>query len=630
MKVLYYHQYFSTPEGSTGTRSFCFANKLIESGHEVTIVCLKSNGCSTGLTGQFENGKREGIVKGIKIIEFNIKYSNYLNLFDRANAFLKYSLIGTHLALISNPDIIFATSTPLTVGIPGIFSRWIKGTPFVFEVRDQWPYLPVAMGVIKNKFVIHSLSILEWLSYHSADSCVALSPGIKDGILSINSHKNSVRIIPNACDLDIFYPKINKIKKSKYDILDVNKEYSDDTFIAAFTGAHGKANGLDFLLDSAYELKKMGKDNIKIVLIGDGKEKPYLLKRAIKENLDNCYFLDPMPKMELAKLLREDIDVGLMILKNVPAFYQGTSPNKFFDYLSTGLPILINYPGWLAKVIKDQDIGIVVPPDEPKIMAKYLVDLSNSPIKLNKMSKNARRVAEDKFSRTMLAEEWKDLIETNYRTFNYRRKNYLPRMIYLIFKEIIDRSLAATMLLLMLPFLILIYILIGIKLGKPVFFIQERPGKDSKPFKLYKFRSMKTLYNAEGNLLPDKKRSTSFGNWLRKTSIDELPGLINVCYGDMSFIGPRPLLMKYLLYYSEEQSKRHNVKPGLSGLAQIKGRNNISWEKKFNYDIWYVENQSLLLDIKIFLLTIYKVIRRDGINPKGRFTMPEFKGSNND
>ena len=594
------------------------------------MICLKSNGCCTGLTGQFKKGKREGIVNGINIIEFNIKYSNHLNLLDRAKAFLKYSLLGTYIALTSNPDIVFATSTPLTAGIPGIISRWIKGTPFIFEVRDQWPYLPVAMGVIKNKFLISSLSILERLSYHSADSCVALSPGIKDGILSINPHKNSVQIIPNACDLNIFYPRINKIKKNKYEILDINKEYRDENFIVAFTGAHGEANGLSFLLDSANELKKIGKDNIKIVLIGDGKEKPYLLKRAIKENLDNCYFLDPMPKMKLAKLLRNEIDMGLMILKNVPAFYQGTSPNKFFDYLSSGLPIVINYPGWLAKVIEDHDIGVVVPPDEPKIMAKYLVDLSNSPKKLYEMSKNARRVAEDKFSRTLLAEEWKDLIETKYRSLNYRRKNYIYRMIYMILKGTIDRTLAVILLTLMLPFLILIYILIVVKLGKPVFFIQERPGKDSKPFKLYKFRSMKTEYNSEGNLLPDEKRSTSFGKWLRKTSIDELPGLINILFGDMSFIGPRPLLMKYLLYYSEEQSKRHHVKPGLSGLAQIKGRNNISWKRRFNYDIWYVENQSLGLDIKIFLWTIYKVIRRDGVTPRDGFTMPEFKGNNNE
>ena len=195
-----------------------------------------------------------------------------------------------------------------------------------------------------------------------------------------------------------------------------------------------------------------------------------------------------------------------------------------------------------------------------------------------------------------------------------------------VVKAILDRLVAAIALLVLSPILLIIAIAIYIRMGSPIFFTQPRPGKDGCIFTFYKFRTMTTERDTDGNLLPDEQRLTALGQFIRKTSLDELPQLWNVLKGDMSFVGPRPLLVKYLNRYSPEQARRHEIKPGITGWAQIKGRNAITWEEKFIFDVWYVDNWSLWLDFKILLLTVWKVLEQEGINQEGYTTSEEFKG----
>lgn len=197
-------------------------------------------------------------------------------------------------------------------------------------------------------------------------------------------------------------------------------------------------------------------------------------------------------------------------------------------------------------------------------------------------------------------------------------------------KRFFDFTLAFFALLLLSPIILIVALLICFKLGSPILFTQDRPGLNGKVFKMYKFRSMLDGKDKHGNLLPDNERMTSFGTFLRSTSLDELPGLFNVLKGDMSLVGPRPLLVQYLLLYNNEQARRHNVRPGITGWAQVNGRNAISWDQKFKLDVWYVDNQSFLLDLKILLLTVKKVFVREGVSADGHVTIEPFKGSNND
>ncbi len=197
------------------------------------------------------------------------------------------------------------------------------------------------------------------------------------------------------------------------------------------------------------------------------------------------------------------------------------------------------------------------------------------------------------------------------------------------FKTFIDIIFTFIVLFLLSPLLLFLYILVCFVVGRPVIFKQSRPGLDGKKFKLFKFRTMFDKFDEQGKLKPDEQRLAKFGKFLRSTSLDELPELLNVLKGDMSLVGPRPLLTEYLPLYSTEQARRHEVKPGITGWAQVNGRNAITWEEKFKFDVWYVDNLSFWLDFKIILLTLYKVFRREGISAKDEATMPLFKGTKN-
>jgi lipopolysaccharide/colanic/teichoic acid biosynthesis glycosyltransferase len=203
----------------------------------------------------------------------------------------------------------------------------------------------------------------------------------------------------------------------------------------------------------------------------------------------------------------------------------------------------------------------------------------------------------------------------------------LVRSFKVMLKRFLDIFVSFLGLLVLSPVFAIVAWKIRKNLGSPVLFKQVRPGKDGKPFEMVKFRTMRDAFDAEGYPLPDSERLTPFGNWIRSTSLDELPELWNALKGDMSLVGPRPLLMEYLPLYNPEQIRRHNVRPGVTGWAQVNGRNAISWEEKFNLDVWYVDNQSFWLDIKIVCLTVKRVLIRDGISAEGEVTMSKFTGT---
>lgn len=402
MNILYFHQHFSTPGGSTGTRSYEMARALVKAGHNVTMVCGAYQGGVSGLQGAFVNGKRTGSVDGIEVIELELEYSNYQSFLQRTGVFLKFAFRSVWIALRHPCDLVFATTTPLTAGLPGIFARVLKGKRFVFEVRDLWPELPKAMGVITNPLILSLMSMLEWLSYRSASTSIGLSPGIVEGIKKRSRKDQPVAMIPNGCDLELFSGvNISPLRPEKV---------GENDLMAVFTGAHGVANGLDAVLRAAEILKRRGRNDIKLVFIGDGKLKPSLCSDAAKKQLSNCIFLEPVPKMKLAEYMK-GADIGLMILANIPAFYYGTSPNKFFDYLSIGLPVLNNYPGWLSDMIQKNDCGYTVEPDNAELFADALEDAANNREKLMGMGVSALALGKREFDRKNLASEFVAALE---------------------------------------------------------------------------------------------------------------------------------------------------------------------------------------------------------------------------
>lgn len=394
MNVLYVHQHFNTPSGATGTRSYFMAKALLARGHRVTMICGSYG--TTGLTSHFVNGIRRGYVEGIYVIELNLPYSNSDNFVKRSVTFGKFVLGGLGFVFREKYDILFATSTPLTTGVFGIFARWIRQKKFVFEVRDLWPELPKAMGVITNPLILFLMSCLEWTAYHSANHLIGLSPGIVDGIAKHGVSQEKITLVPNGCDLEIFH---NRPKALLEPIVGSNK------FIAIYAGTIGLANHLYSLIDLAEELQFRGNINIVILIVGAGKLKPELIEHKNRRNLKNIVFHDQVSKYELASIFAS-CDIGLQILKDIPSFYNGTSPNKFFDYISASLPVLTNYPGWIAEIIQNHQCGLVAPPNDANKFADLLEFASANPEILSKMSKNSLALAKHKFDRKILAKKW--------------------------------------------------------------------------------------------------------------------------------------------------------------------------------------------------------------------------------
>ena len=393
MRLLYFHQHFATPRGATGTRSYEFARALIARGHQVTVICGAHNLSGVDLPYDASRGWHRGDVDGIDVISLPLAYSNHDSLLRRGWTFLRFALRSVRLALELDCDLVFATSTPITAVIPGLAAKWLRGKPFVFEVRDLWPELTRALGM-RNPFILGGMSLLEFLGYRSADACIGLSPGIVEGIRARSDERLPVVMIPNGSDLEVFHPS----KRAKLTLPGVGA----DDFVAGFTGAHGVANGLDALLAVAEELHRRGDRRVKLAFIGDGKEKERLAARATELGLTNCLFFPPVPKSELGAITAS-LDCGLMVLRDVPAFYRGTSPNKFFDYLAAGIPVINNYPGWLAGLIQENRCGLVVPPGNVAAFADALQRLAADAPECRAMGAAARVLAEKEFARPLLA-----------------------------------------------------------------------------------------------------------------------------------------------------------------------------------------------------------------------------------
>ena len=401
MHVVYIHQHFATPRDALGTRSYELSQRLIAGGHEVTMICG-----ATTMSGDFaETAERvtEEIVDGIKVLRVNESYSNSMGFMDRVFSFTRFAATAGRLATSCKGDVVFATSTPLTVGIPGVIAKVRSKAPFVFEVRDLWPDLPIAMGAITNPAMIFALRRLERFTYRRADHIVALAPGMKEGVIAAGYPADRISTIPNGCDTVLF-------QVSDEPLTDARFAAGSDGLRIVYPGVLGNANGLDDVFDALAVLRKRNESGIHLHLIGGGGEKDHLLERHVADRLeDYVTFHAPIPKEELAKVLPR-FDVGLMTLRNVPEFHYGTSPNKFFDFLAAGLPVLNNYPGWVAGMIEKAECGVVVEAENPEALADAMVEFRNRRSELPAMGKRSRMLAETEFSRDLLGRQFVDML----------------------------------------------------------------------------------------------------------------------------------------------------------------------------------------------------------------------------
>ncbi len=401
LSLLYLHQHFSTPEGAAATRAHAMARALAEAGHRVTLACGRYEGAVTGLSGPFRQGRRQGEVSGFEVVEFDIPCANAMPLRHRTMAFLRFAAAATRLALGRRWDLVIASSTPLTVVLPALAARRLRGTPFLFEMRDPWPELPRALAPLPWP-VLPAMERLADAACRRAAAVVALSDGMAETAIARGAARDRLAVIPQGADLDLFGPHVQPWRP---------ESLPEGEVLAVYAGAHGVANGLDLLVDAAAWLRAREAPGPRLLLVGEGGERERLRARASGEGLEDLvHFLEPLPKTQLARLL-SGADLGLHCLAPVPEFAEWTAPNKVADYLAAGLPVVTNTPGATARLLERTGSGLSVPPRDAAALGTALAELAQDAPRRRAMARAAQRVAASQLDRRRLAARFVEATE---------------------------------------------------------------------------------------------------------------------------------------------------------------------------------------------------------------------------
>lgn len=394
MRIVYFYQYFTTPEGSYGTRVYEFTKEWVAKGHDVTVVTSLYSKSDLRSDKFIENQ----VFDGVKVKVLNIKIDNKQSFFKRLVSFINYSLVSSWYALILPSDVVIASSGPITVAIPALISKYVRRKKLIFEVRDLWPEVAIELGVIKNKIVIKFAYWLEKKCYQASSLIVSLSPGMKSDISNRFGSKNIVSVT-NSANIELF--------GQKYKFSNHGNEL-DPLKYAIYTGNIGEVNNSYWLLNTAKILTEMGRDDIKIVLVGDGQQKQEIEKEAKANNLNNLIFLGLMSKKDLIPLIQNAI-ASLVPLRDTKVL-NTSSPNKFFESLAAGVPVIQNTEGWMKVFLEEHNVGFTLDPNSPETLAETLIDLIDNKTKYISMRSKASEIASIHFDKKILASKMLDAI----------------------------------------------------------------------------------------------------------------------------------------------------------------------------------------------------------------------------
>jgi glycosyltransferase involved in cell wall biosynthesis len=403
MKVLYFDPKFLTPRHAAPTRAYSIARHLVERGHEVTMVARDPRWLAVEATAPPGLLARRESVDGIDVIWMRIPYEQRFSKWGRLLSYGAYTAAASAAAVgLPRPDLVYASSTPLTSGIPGAFASRLRGVPFVFELQDLWPAAPAALGYLTNRIELAVAEGLEKALYASSDRIVVCSEAVVSALVRRGIPRDKLILIPNFSDTDLFRP-------DERDEGFRAAQGLDGKFLALYSGAMGASNGVYQLADAAAVLKQRGDDRVQIVLVGDGNERAALERRVAKEGLDNVLVLPPQPREAMPKLVGA-CDVTLTVFAPHPAL-AFNSPNKFFDSLAAAKPVVVNVDGWLRRLVEENDAGIYVPAGDPSALVDSLVALADEPDRLRTMGENARSLALREFARDLLTDRLADDLE---------------------------------------------------------------------------------------------------------------------------------------------------------------------------------------------------------------------------
>ena len=576
-------------------KGLLFAQELLRQGHEVHVVTGYPNYPGGKVYDGYRiSGFRKELVGGVRVLRVPLYPSHDGSALKRIANYVSFATSAAVGVLMApRPDVAYVYHPPATVFLPAIILKAIKGVPYVYDVQDLWPDTLAATGMLTNPRVLGVVERLMKRAYAGAARVVVLSEGFKDALTSRGVPRRKVEVIPNWAD----EAQIN-----------VNPTSPDDDgpllaageFVVTFAGNLGRAQGLKTILDAAELLRERA--GIRFVLIGSGLEKSALEAEAVRRGLTNVTFLPRRPLSQIGSILARS-DALLVHLKDEPLFAI-TIPSKTQAYLLAGRPILMGVRGDAARLVETAQAGKTFDPEDAQQLVGAILELAAlDPEARAELGRAGERFYRDRLSLRVGSARFARVLQAAS----------LCKPHVLAVKRVGDIVGAALGLVILSAPIAALSIAVRCILGSPVFFRQIRPGRYGEPFELIKFRTMTDATDESGALLPDRERLTPFGRILRSTSADELPSLWNVLRGDMSLVGPRPLLSRYTDYFTEEESLRLELRPGITGQAQTNGRNTASWDLRLADDVRYVRNLSVWLDLRILGRTMTRVFRRSGV-----------------
>ena len=396
MRIVYLHQHFATPDMSGGTRSYEMARRLVAAGHEVHMVTARPSGKGRGWTETEE--------AGIRVHWCPVAYSSHMSFRRRIQSCLEFSRRSASKAASLPCDVVFASSTPLTIALPAAYGAWWQRAPMVFEVRDLWPETPIAVGALKHRLPIALARGLERFAYHRASHVVALSPDMKRGVVATGFPEDCVSVIPNSCDLKLFgvSSEVGKAFRRQH-------EWLQDRPLVVYTGALGLVNGVDYLARLAAVVARYNPE-VRFLVIGNGREQDKVREVAAEQGVLNRSFfmLESVPKKEMPAVLSA-ADIATSTVIDRQALW-ANSANKVFDGLAAGRAIAINHEGWLADMIRETGCGLVLPVGDVERAAEHLVATLDDASQLAVLRRAARRVARERFDRDVLAKKLETIL----------------------------------------------------------------------------------------------------------------------------------------------------------------------------------------------------------------------------
>jgi glycosyltransferase involved in cell wall biosynthesis len=390
MRVVYLHQYFNTPAMAGGTRSYEMARRLVAAGHRVDLLT----------TWREPTDKRDWFVTeeaGIRVHWLPVAYSNSMTYAERIRAFVRFAWASARKATSLGGDVVFATSTPLTIALPGIYAAFRRRMPMVFEVRDMWPAVPIAIGAIRNPLVIWLSRRLERFTYRYAAHIVALAPGMGEDIVATGIPQEKVTVIPNGCDLDVFATaSASQSPRNEFPWLGSRK-------LVLYAGALGRANGVEYLVRLAGHAARLDPE-IRFVVIGEGAEKGAVRASAESQGLLGSVFfmMDALPKRDLVRWLHA-ADLVVALFAGPRVIWKDAVQNKFFDALAAGKPIANNFDGWQSRIALEAGVGLILDPSNVEAAARQLIAALGDAAWLEAVPARARVLAESQFERGRLA-----------------------------------------------------------------------------------------------------------------------------------------------------------------------------------------------------------------------------------